>query len=228
MDIYQLASHVEDAIRFVEELYQATPGLILTESDLKCLLYREISDIPIISAPNVTLNERIRAGFVHTEIAWFDNTGRLGITSDMVILDPRHLRICEWVDDVVCCDSKNNRWTFKRYKERISSLHPKYQWQPLPNKQYEFDGTAINIELKFARTTTDRIMKGIEEDYKKIKRLQAILDAKQSLQEVIHYIIVFSKYENGSENFAYWKSQNGQDSLVKIIWCHSGMMWPRY
>src|SRR5689334_18728575 len=45
-------------------------ALILTESDLKCLIYKYLTEIPALSYSSPTINPDILGIAVHTEVSW--------------------------------------------------------------------------------------------------------------------------------------------------------------
>jgi hypothetical protein len=59
-DFRQLSIDVEYAIKHVGNDFQRTPSLILTESDLKCLLYKKLTELPSFDGLQETLNPYIR------------------------------------------------------------------------------------------------------------------------------------------------------------------------
>jgi hypothetical protein len=224
MDFAALCPEVEDTLHRIEARYCQVPGLILTESDLKCVLYKELSEIPRLSQPVFT-RDWVFATPVHTEVSWFDEAGALTITSDLAILDPRHLRILERpLDRPLLYEQAKLRSQRAVLRRGLGEAN----WQPLPNKKYEFGGTAINFELKFAREGVDRIFKPIREDYDKIKRLQGVLEKTGSESEIFHYIVIFSRYNSRSNAFYEWVNQCNEEPYIRVMWCHTSMWLPGY
>ena len=136
----QLLSRIERIIRDIEKEYRRTKGLILTEGDLKCLIYKrlaslfsnnlrpfsrfhhpiQVDHIPAWRAE--TIDNGIFASSVHTEIPWYNERGTLTIRPDITILEPSHLSILHGLDK-----------------------------PQLPSKQAEFGGQGIIVEIKFCR-----------------------------------------------------------------------------
>ncbi|WP_322489410.1 hypothetical protein [Chloroflexus sp.] len=220
MDFSILCPQIEEALLRVRVLYQQVPGLILTESDLKCVLYKELSDIPFLTQPAMTY-DCLYATPIHTEVSWFDEQGALTITSDLVILDPRHLRLLEQ-------PLGHEKAMLSRQRVALRREQGARNWQPLPNKKYEFGGTAINFELKFARAGMDRIFKDIQDDHDKIKRLEHVLETNGSHSEVFHYIVIFSRFKNRSNRFSEWVRRCNEEPYIRVIWHHADIWFPGF
>jgi len=186
---------VEAKIKEIEREFQQSQGLILTEDDLKCLLYGKLMEIPGLSEKRTTLDANISATSVHAEVSWYDDNRKLTIKPDLTILDPHNLSV----------------------------LHGCYGYHAkLPSKQFEFYGKAIILELKFIRNKTGikkTTLKGpILKDYQKIKRLFVRLDSQSSPDNVFCYFIIFNKTNTRCQEFDYFIEQNGQSDRHKIIY----------
>ena len=108
---FSIKSTIEEKIKEIEKQFQRAQGLILTEDDLKCLLYSKLMDIPKLSKIRITKDPKIFANAVHTEVSWYDDDKQLTIKPDITILEPEELTI----------------------------LHGYYGYGlPLPSKQFEF------------------------------------------------------------------------------------------
>lgn len=186
---------IEDKIKEIEEEYQQTQGLILTEDDLKCLIYKKLTEIPKLSKITRTEDTQILANSIHTEVSWYDNNRKLTIKPDITILEPKNLSI----------------------------LHGCYDYEArLPSKQFEFYGKAIILELKFIRNKTG-IRKAtldgpIMRDFEKIKRLFERLESKLKLDKVFCYFIIFNKTNIKYKEFDRFIGKNGQSNRHKILY----------
>ena len=118
------------------------PAIILTESDLKCLLYFEIRN----AFPELqhTRDESSSSHCVHSEISYFDREGYLRHRPDLVLLHPRDLSIERGLTD-----------------ERTE----------LPSKQFHAVGSSIVIELKFIKSNRERPIRGLQNDIDKARAL---------------------------------------------------------
>ena len=123
---FSVKPKIEEMIRGLEKEYQKTQGLILTEDDLKCLIYQKLSAMKELFAQKQTEDNNIFGCYVHTEVSWFDDNDRLTIKPDITILDPADMSILHMCK---------------------SSLR-------LPSKQFNFTGKAILLEMKFIRNKT--------------------------------------------------------------------------
>jgi hypothetical protein len=116
-------------------------ALVLTESDLKCQFFMELTQVPQFSAISETSNPGIRSSVVHSETKFFDEQNLLKQAPDLVLLDPKDLSILHRLDG-----------------------------KPLPSKRFHFDGSVILIELKFFREDirpTSRTMREVAKDFDK-------------------------------------------------------------
>lgn len=170
MDIHR---DIESVIAEIETQFQQSPGLILTESDLKCHIVRKLH--PLFSHKLPTRDSGILASPLHTELAFYDEPGkRIIYRPDISIINTENLSILHSVE----------------YKADKNGVRLK----PTGIKQYEFGGNSIVMELKFCRkkygiTKTD--IDSYIKDINKIKHLQSIALGKGV--EIYGYFIVFNK-----------------------------------
>lgn len=195
LDFSSVRPIIEQKIAEIEGEYQQTKGLILTEDDLKCLLYGKLMQIPELLQPIETQDLEIYANSIHTEVSWYDNDGKLTIKPDITILEPEHLSILH------------------RYGSNLR----------LPTKQYSFNGNAIIFELKFIRNKTgirQTTFNGlIMNDYKKIKRLFSKLDLQYMPESVFCYFVIFNKTNIKCREFdQFIEEENGRSNRYKIIY----------
>jgi len=186
---------IEDKIKEIEDEFQQTQGLILTEDDLKCLLYMKLMEIPKLSKMTRTKDPHIFANSIHTEVSWYDENKKLTIKPDITILEPKNLSI----------------------------LHGCYDYDAqLPSKQFEFYGKAIILELKFIRNKTgirNATLDGpIRKDFEKIERLFERLESQGKPDEVFCYFVIFSKTNTKCRDFDSFIEQNEQSNRHKIIY----------
>jgi hypothetical protein len=185
---------IENVIHEIESEYQLAQGLILTEDDLKCLLYCKLSRISCLANTQPTIDHNIYASCIHTEISWFDQDGKLTIKPDLTILDPSNLSILHSVDGKL----------------------------RLPSKQFNFQGNAILIELKFVKQKTgitDSVLRTIESDIQKINllysRYEGAYYAKQSL---FSYFVIFNKTNNGFPKIQSFMQSKSDVPWFKILY----------
>lgn len=192
---FSVGAIIEAKIKEIEKEYQQSQGLILTEDDLKCLLYRKLMEIPELSEITITEDPHIFANSIHTEVSWYDDNGKLTIKPDITILEPKNLSI----------------------------LHGCYDYDVrLPSKQFEFYGKAIILELKFIRNKTgirNATLNGpIRKDFEKIGRLFERLESQNKPNEVFCYFIVFNKTNIKCKEFDRFFEKNEQSNRHKILY----------
>lgn len=194
---FSVRTVIEQKITEIEKEYQRTQGLILTEDDLKSLLYSKLMEVPQLSRRIKTQDQWIYANSIHTEVSWYDRNHKLTIKPDITILEPEHLSILH----------RHDGYGTKR---------------PLPSKQFEFNGKAIIFELKFIRNKTGitpRTFNGpIMKDYRKIQRLFAKLDAQGAPDNIFCYFVIFNKTNVKCREFDTFIQQNRESSRHKIIY----------
>lgn len=187
---------IEREIAELETEYQQTQGLILTESDLKCLLYNKLSKIPALSKNLNTEDKHIKANSVHTELPWYDENRKLTIKPDITILEPENLSILHGY-----------------------GLRP---WHSLPSKGCSFRGNAIIFELKFIRAragiTPQKLRGSMEKDYGKIKRLFRRLDLEGYSHKVFCYFVIFNKTKKRCAEFDEFMGRFRESNRYKMIY----------
>lgn len=190
----ELRTIIEEKIAEIEREYQQIQGLILTEGDLKCLLYGKLSQVRWLAQPTDTEDPGIRANCVHTEVSFYDERGHLAIKPDITILEPQHLSI----------------------------LHGRGYRVRLPSKQFQFGGRTIVFELKFIRNKNGinkTMFRKIREDYNKIQRLVATMDSQGMPNDVFCYLVIFNKTNRKCAQFTRLiKEENKESNRHKIIY----------
>jgi hypothetical protein len=93
LDFRVLCPKIERIIDKVARAYRDTQGLILTEDDLKCILFQKLRALASLKRPVPTQDSHILATCVHAEVSWYGESQRLEIRPDITILDPEHLSI---------------------------------------------------------------------------------------------------------------------------------------
>lgn len=206
-----LKNGIERIITNTEHEYQNTQGLILTEDDLKSLIYSRLRSYfqslhyalwrqRILNSTNNdnltwrmrTADQHIYASPVHTEIPWYDDRDRLAIRPDITILEPKNLSILHGLDE------------------------PR-----LPSKQCEFDGQGIILELKFIRNRAGLgrdDVKEILKDFKKITRLCNRLARQGKSEDLFCYLVIFNKTDIVCNEFLQFMQDNGVGPHHKVIY----------
>jgi len=198
---FSVRTTIERKIAEIEKEYQQTQGLILTENDLKCLLYKKLMQITKLSKPIETQDQKIYANSIHTEVSWYDKNDKLTIKPDITILEPEYLSILSKYDK------------YKSIK------------LPLPNKEFSFYGKAILFELKFIRNKkgiTPKIFNNpknsIERDFKKIQELFERLKSQGGDNDVFCYFVIFNKTDIKCKEFEHFMGQNRHGHRYKVIY----------
>ncbi|HFK1716336.1 hypothetical protein [Bacillus cereus] len=194
MDFNFLDVIIDRTLKQIEREFQAVQGLILTEDDLKCLIYTNLMMIRNLSRPQRTNDGKYFAHSIHTELSWFDEDNTLGIKPDITLLEPEHLNI----------------------------IRPDI-YQPLPSKQCSFGGKSIIFELKFNREsngiTSGYFNRYIRGDFEKIQRLFEKLDYEGMGNEVFCYFVIFNKTNKICSEFNQFLIENRVGERYRIIYC---------
>ena len=188
-----LKPNIETIIEGIHDIYKNNIGLILSEDDLKCLLFRKLSEINEISYLESTSDSNYKASYIHSEVPWFDSDEKLKIIPDITILEPQDLHLK---------DKHNLKLPSKRF---IATL-----------------GKAIVFELKFVKTKCG-ISKycfetQIKKDFLKIQRLFTKLNNQGSRGDVFCYFVIFNKSNRKCEDFNTFFNENENGEYHKIIY----------
>ena len=180
--------------------YKSNQGLILSEDDLKCHIFRKLYNL----FPNhsvATHDYEITASPLHTEIRFYDENGKLSLIPDITILDPAGMSIKHGMSIRI----KDNRLAYGK----------------LPSKGFEFGGKAIVIEIKYEKTKngiSGATVQKIKNDLDKISRLMQRHNRPQEDNNIFGIMIVFNKTNKVDQSF--WQLlqcyQNNAD--IKIIY----------
>lgn len=203
-----LNPRIERLIDLICLEYSYAPGSILTEDDLKCILFSRLSRLPALRKPRLTRDSYLLGCSVHSEISWYDENRKLGIRPDITIVEPEYMRIlqgsAEPIIDPFC-----------------GPFGPVRRARRLPSKQYEIDGKAITFELKFARAGIDETMlRLIKKDLRKMMRLFEILDRLGEGWSVYSYLVIFDRNPRRKRNVALdeFLHEHGVGSRHKILY----------
>lgn len=144
-----LRDEIEKKIDEIGEFYNENKAVILTETDLQCILYQKLLEIESLRKIKKTNNdEDFRTHSVHTEISWFDDKGRLTMKPDISLIDPSNITI------------ENGRQSIK-----------------MPTKGFYFIEGGIIFELKFNRNRScTKFLNEIKKDFEKFKKLKQLND----------------------------------------------------
>lgn len=192
-----------DAIRAVVDSvaveYAQQPGLILTEDDLKCLLFSRFSSNRLLAGFFSTRDTHVKATRVHSEISWYDAKGKLTIKPDLTILDPAELRI------------------LKGDARRAT----------LPSKGFGFSGDAIVFELKFIRQksgiTKSVYQRQILKDWAKVERLLKKLKNQNASHQFFCFFIIFNKGDRACSEFRHFLRRNADGKKHRILYRCGGV-----
>jgi len=167
---------IEQKIEEIKDEYQKTQGLILTEGDLKCIIFSKLFALPEFAEKARTKDFDICAIPIHSELSWYGEEDKLSIKPDITILDPENLSIIHGLNGV-----------------------------PFPSKSCHFVGHAIIFEIKFIRDKTGitpTIFQGpIMNDFNKIKGLFDRLSMQDGVKDTFCYFIIFNKTNKTCEEF---------------------------
>lgn len=170
-----IISNINSIIKIIESEYQNCQGLILTEDDLKCILFMKL--YPHFNNCQKTMDDGINGSSVHSEISFFDSSGVLKYRPDITILDPQHLSILHSIE------------------YNINSLKSdKLLYSVTKGKEFEFGGSCIIFELKFYRSKkgiTKKKLTKIKKDIRKIYEIQRLASLRNS--NVAAFLVIFNK-----------------------------------
>lgn len=188
-----LYSQIIELIDQIEIEYRENQGLILTEDDLKCLIYLRLSQLDNLNKYEETLDKGIKANSVHAELSWYNSEKKLAIKPDITILDPKNLSILKGIGSNI----------------------------KLPSKQFNFSGSAIIFEIKFIRIqsgiTEYQFKKEILKDFEKIKKLFEKLESEGYAGKVYCFFVVFSKTPQQCQQFKGFISSEEESGKYKFI-----------
>lgn len=186
-------------IKELEIEFQSSQGLILSESDLKCNIFRKIYSLFEHSV--ITMDNGILASPLHSELKFFDMEDNLKIIPDITILDTNNLSI------------------FHSIKYEITSHGIKYL-KPT-GKQFEFGGDAYILELKFCKNKHGISRKNYifyKKDIEKIKRLQEIVNIRSDGgNKIFGLFAVFNKTNKRPDYFD--ELFDSDSEYLKIVYC---------
>lgn len=170
--------------------WRHTPGLLLTEDDLKCHLMAKFAGIGDLGAPIESADAGVLATAVHAEVPWFDDQDQLRLRPDITITDPSYLSI-------------------KR---------PMQQGIPLPRKGFHFTGPSVIVELKLYRGRDGirpTALEVIRRDVEKIERLVARARCQSPGTFLYGIVVVFGKYSGTCSEVNQFAAQTRDN--VKVI-----------
>jgi hypothetical protein len=175
----------------LEREYQQTKGLILSESDLKCLLFHKLFEDFSQSTP--TMNNHITAIALHTEIPWYDRNDKLTLRPDITILNPRYMSILHGVSI-----------------ERLPSKGFEFGGP-----------TPVVIEVKFVkkkRGISKRDIKEFEKDAEKILCLAERLNSEGRTYTLLGVMVIFNKTDQTCPEFSDFLEKYNDTPNLKIIY----------
>ena len=90
----KLKKKIEKKIYEIGEYANKNKAVILTETDIQCILYNKLLEIDILSRLEKTKNkEDIYTHYVHTEMSWFDSNGKLAFRPDISLIKPNCIEL---------------------------------------------------------------------------------------------------------------------------------------
>lgn len=208
LNFQSLTPRIERIINMLKREYSRAPASILTEDDLKCLLYARLNRLVAFRRRMPTREGHILGSAVHAELSWYDENRRLRIRPDITITEPECLSILHGHGGPILDPFTSQ---FGGFRGAV----------PLPSKQYEFGGNAITFELKFAREgITDAMMELIRKDFAKMKRLFGILDRRGQGDSVFSYLVIFNKLPQRRQDTALDKfmREHGVGPRHKVLY----------
>ncbi len=193
ININETANLILQKILELEQDFQQNKGIILTESDLHCLLFHKLYSL--FSHHKKTSDFNIFGSPLHSEITFLNENGKLFYKPDITIIEPENYSIIHSISEV---EIKNDEIYYK----------------PTGSKKFEFGGSSIIIELKFCRDE-----KGItnitsyKRDLTKIRKIKKLVEKKGS-NKVLGILAIFNKTDIETEEFEKFIQRNdGQNDI---------------
>ena len=202
---------ISGIIREIETEYQGNQGLILTEDDLKSILYCKLR--ALFPDKIATMDPGIYASPLHTEVSFFDKHQILKHRPDIVILQPSLLSILHSVEYDLSPIQNNPNIKKINYKD-------------CRGKEFEFSGNSIIFELKFCKSRygiNKRQIDSYKKDIAKITELQELAINKGF--QVAGCVVIFNKTDKKSDMFKELYSLHN-DSL-KIFYGTGNVIFPK-
>jgi len=173
----KLLSKIENKILELGSLYKKYRAIILTEDDLKCLIFMKLFEINEISGfEHVTYDSHVLGSKIHAELSWFNENGKLTIKPDLTIVEPKYLSIIRSIEG-----------------------------GRLPSKQYSFGGEVIIVEIKFCRYKrgiTKKFFENVKKDFEKINnKLFSKLSNEGLLNSIFCFYVLFAKNDKCCNEF---------------------------
>lgn len=195
-----LVNDILDKIKQIELEYKQCQGLILSEDDLKCLLYSKISCMTKKNLQTIDIN--ILGCPLHTEIPFYNEKKKLTIRPDITLFEPKNYSIKHSVE-------------FNTLKD------DKLIYGHLPSKQFEFGGNCIAIEIKFIKTQRGIQKSNIEKfknDINKLKIIQRIMHKQNSNPKFFGILVIFNKTNRYNSFFLSFLKNYSSDKYIKVIY----------
>lgn len=190
-----LINPIIDEINKLGEQFQLSQGLILTEDDLKCHVFRILYGL--FNHELDSFDYGIKASPLHTELRFFDENDQLILIPDITILDPQHLSI-------------KHSLKYRLNKKGIF-------YYKTSQKEFEFGGDSIIIELKFCRNKngiTNASIPSFQNDIEKLKKLQHI----NTKNNIIGIFVVFNKTDKKCESFIKFMADHNNNKTLFTIY----------
>ena len=196
---HNLYNSIIQVIEGIETDYQDNQGLLLTEDDFKCQIYKRVSSL--MSIREETMDNNIYGSPIHTELPFYDDNDKLTIRPDITIFDPKELSILHGVRIYI----KNNKLAYGK----------------LPSKSCEFGGKTIVIEIKFYRGKSGISKKNllsIEKDIVKILNLLQRHNRPASHNDILGIMVVFNKTDKKNRVLNRLITKYASHSRLRVVY----------
>ncbi len=167
-EINEADSLVLKAIEEFKEKFIKSKGLVLTESDAHCYLYKSLFEVGF-GKIEPSADPEIMTNYIHSELSWYDDNRKLTIKPDITIISPKHISLIRNLNFIA----------------------------RIPSKQYSFSGNAIVIEIKYIRNRseiTQSKLQLIKKDITKVESLINRIDHSSFDYQIKGFILVLCKY----------------------------------
>jgi hypothetical protein len=196
-----LKENIIREIRNLSDEYQKNQGLILSEDDLKCHIFRKIYDLIRHYHRMKTHDSNITGSPLHSEIRFYDEEGKLSLVPDITILDPGGMSI--------------------KHGMSVRIMDKRLAYGKLPTKGFEFKGKAIIIEIKFEKSRkgiSEATIQKIRIDLGKFDRLIERHNRPDEDNNIFGIMVVFNKTNKCNPLFNQLVQDYETNENVKIVY----------
>ena len=189
MNIGDALKKVDLALGRLSRKFIRNPALILTESDLKCLLFSSLATNFLQLEP--TADGGILGTALHTELSWFNGDNHLRYHPDISIIDPQNLSIIHGAGDEL----------------------------PRKGARFFGSAILIELKFCHEKSgVSQSILSDIQADFLKLRNIAALNNDTSRGAKIFGRVVLFSRYSPNSDELAELERTQGQgDIQLRVI-----------